>query len=102
MLRPHPNRSAPPAKTDGSAFTAPRQRDIAAWRTLTVLFNAGVGFHKSCCGGPSYRPRSLPEVRARMTYARRSGEPDAKALARRDVACPPALSAEPAISRRLR
>ncbi|AZS76164.1 deoxyxylulose-5-phosphate synthase [Streptomyces lydicus] len=69
----------------GSAFAAPRQRDVAAWRTLTALFNAGVGFRKSCCGGPGYRPRTLREVRERMTHARRSGEPVAKALTRRDV-----------------
>ncbi|MFD9561291.1 deoxyxylulose-5-phosphate synthase [Streptomyces sp. NPDC059994] len=69
----------------GSAFAAPRRRDIAAWRTLTVLLNAGVGFHKTCCCGPGYRPRTLRDVRERMTYARRSGEPVAKALVRRDV-----------------
>jgi len=64
----------------GSAFAVPRRRDIAAWRTLSVLVNAGVGFHKSCCGGPGYRPRTLREVRERMAYARRTGEPAAKAL----------------------
>jgi hypothetical protein len=50
-----------------------------------VLLNAGVGFHKSCCGGPGYRPRTLREVRERMTYAQRSGETIAHALVRRDV-----------------
>lgn len=69
----------------GSAFAAPRKQDVAAWRTLTALFNAGVGFHKSCCGGPGFRPRTLREVRERMTHARRSGESVAKALTRRDV-----------------
>ncbi|WP_329561034.1 deoxyxylulose-5-phosphate synthase [Kitasatospora sp. NBC_01266] len=67
----------------GSAFAAPRRRDTAGWRTLSVLVNAGVGFHKTCCdGGPGYRPRTLHEVRERMTYARRTGEPFAKALVR--------------------
>ncbi|WP_137994249.1 deoxyxylulose-5-phosphate synthase [Streptomyces vilmorinianum] len=69
----------------GSAFAAPRRRDTAAWRTLSVLLNAGVRFHKSCCGGPGYRPRTLGEVRERMTYARRTGEPFARALVRREL-----------------
>jgi DNA-directed RNA polymerase subunit RPC12/RpoP len=66
----------------GSAFAAPRRRNTAAWRTLSVLVNAGVGFHKSCCGGPGYRPRTRREVRERMAHARRTGEPIAKALLR--------------------
>ncbi|MEU5100089.1 deoxyxylulose-5-phosphate synthase [Streptomyces sp. NPDC020996] len=69
----------------GSAFAAPRRRDTAAWRTLSVLLHAGIRFHKSCCGGPGYRPRTLSEVRERMTYARRSGEPFATALVRYEV-----------------
>ncbi|MFD0143876.1 MULTISPECIES: deoxyxylulose-5-phosphate synthase [unclassified Streptomyces] len=69
----------------GSAFAPPRRRDTAAWRTLSVLLNAGVRFHKSCCGGPGYRPRTLGEVRERMTHARRTGEPFARVLVRRDV-----------------
>ncbi|MFE6745262.1 deoxyxylulose-5-phosphate synthase [Kitasatospora purpeofusca] len=69
----------------GSAFAAPPRRDAAAWRTLTLLLNAGIGFHKSCCGGPGYRPRTRHEVRERTRYARRSGEPLAQALLRRDV-----------------
>jgi hypothetical protein len=69
----------------GSAFAAPRRRDTGAWRALTVLLNAGVGFHKSCCGGPGFRPRSLREVRERLAYAERSGEPVARALKRYDV-----------------
>ncbi|PJM94010.1 hypothetical protein CG719_21295 [Streptomyces sp. CB01373] len=60
-------------------------RATAAWRTLSVLLHAGVRFHKSCCGGPGYRPRSLREVRERVTYARRSGEPAIKALVRSEV-----------------
>jgi hypothetical protein len=78
-------RCAEPMIHAGSAFAAPRRRDIAAWRTLTVLLNAGVGFHKSCCGGPGYRPRTLREVRERMTHARRSGQPLATSLTQRDV-----------------
>lgn len=79
-------RCALPLIHAGSAFAAPRRRDVAAWRTLTVLLNAGVGFHKTCCGGPGYRPRTLREVRERMAHARRSGEPVAKALVRYDLA----------------
>ncbi|WP_328380027.1 deoxyxylulose-5-phosphate synthase [Streptomyces sp. NBC_00440] len=78
-------RCAAPMIHAGSAFAPPRRRDLAAWRTLTVLLNAGVGFHKSCCGGPGYRPRTLREIRERMTHARRSGEPVAEALGRRNV-----------------
>jgi len=78
-------RRAEPMIHAGSAFAAPRRRDVAAWRTLTVLLNAGVSFHKSCCGGPGYRPRTLREVRELMAHARRSGEPVAKALGQRNV-----------------
>ncbi|WP_328315693.1 deoxyxylulose-5-phosphate synthase [Streptomyces sp. NBC_00388] len=78
-------RCAEPMLHAGSAFAAPRRRDLAGWRTLAVLLNAGVGFHKSCCGGPGYRPRTPREVRERMAYARRSGEPAVKALVRSDV-----------------
>ncbi|NEC88635.1 deoxyxylulose-5-phosphate synthase [Streptomyces sp. SID12501] len=76
----------------GSAFAAPRRRDTAAWRTLTVLLHAGIRFNKSCCGGPGYRPRTLREVRERMTYARRSGEPFAKSLVRYAVPFSPPRS----------
>ncbi|MEV7090532.1 deoxyxylulose-5-phosphate synthase [Streptomyces sp. NPDC093085] len=69
----------------GSAFAPPRRRDAAGWRTLSVLLNAGVRFHKSCCGGPGYRPRTLGEVRERMVYAERTGEPYARALVRPEV-----------------
>ncbi|WP_250294141.1 deoxyxylulose-5-phosphate synthase [Streptomyces atroolivaceus] len=69
----------------GSAFAAPRRRDTAAWRTLSVLLHAGVRFHKSCCGGPGYRPRTLREVKERTAYARRSGEPFARALVRPEL-----------------
>ncbi|MFI1227294.1 MULTISPECIES: deoxyxylulose-5-phosphate synthase [unclassified Streptomyces] len=78
-------RCAEPMIHAGSAFAAPRRRDVSAWRTLAVLLNAGVGFHKSCCGGPGYRPRTLREVRERMIYAQRSGESTAKALTRYDI-----------------
>lgn len=66
----------------GSAFAPPRRRDTAAWRTLSVLLHAGVRFHKSCCGGPGYRPRTPREVRERLTHAARTGEPVAAALVR--------------------
>ncbi|MFE2641155.1 deoxyxylulose-5-phosphate synthase [Streptomyces nigra] len=82
-------RCAQPLIHVGSAFAAPRRRDTAAWRTLSVLLHAGVRFHKSCCGGPGYRPRTLGEVRERMTYARRSGEPFARSLVRHEVPSSP-------------
>ncbi|WP_457028167.1 deoxyxylulose-5-phosphate synthase [Kitasatospora sp. P5_F3] len=83
--RRHCPRCARPLLRAGSAFAAPRRRDTAAWRTLSVLLNAGVDFHKSCCGGPGYRPRTLFEVRERMAYARRTGEPFAQVLVRREI-----------------
>ncbi|MFG3319012.1 deoxyxylulose-5-phosphate synthase [Streptomyces sp. NPDC048171] len=78
-------RCADPLIHVGSAFAAPKRRDTAAWRTLSVLLYAGVRFHKSCCGGPGYRPRTLGEVRERMAHARATGEPFARALVRRDL-----------------
>ncbi|MER6956274.1 deoxyxylulose-5-phosphate synthase [Streptomyces sp. NPDC000618] len=78
-------RCAEPLIHVGSAFAAPRRRDTEAWRTLSVLLNAGVRFHKSCCCGPGYRPRTLREVRERMAYARRTGRPFAEALVLRDL-----------------
>ncbi|MFI9787795.1 deoxyxylulose-5-phosphate synthase [Kitasatospora sp. NPDC051984] len=78
-------RCAEPLIHVGSAFAAPRRRDTAAWRTLSVLLHAGIRFNKSCCGGPGYRPRTLVEVRERMTHARRTGEPFAKALVRPEL-----------------
>lgn len=78
-------RCAKPLIHVGSAFAAPPRRDTEAWRVLSVLLHAGVRFHKSCCWGPGWRPRTLREVRERMTYARRTGIPIAKALVRFDV-----------------
>ncbi|MFG2831040.1 deoxyxylulose-5-phosphate synthase [Streptomyces sp. NPDC048434] len=78
-------RCARPLIHAGSAFAPPRRRDTAGWRVLTVLLNAGVNFHKSCCGGPGYRPRTLGEVRERMAYARATGEPFARALVRYEL-----------------
>ncbi|WP_030812897.1 hypothetical protein [Streptomyces sp. NRRL F-2799] len=69
----------------GSAFAAPRRRDLAGWRTLAVLLQAGVGFHKSCCGGPGKRPRTLREVRERVACARRNGTSVAAALGQRNL-----------------
>ncbi|MEU5284571.1 deoxyxylulose-5-phosphate synthase [Streptomyces sp. CA-278952] len=77
-------RCAEPMIPVGSAFAAPRRRDDGAWRALAVLLNAGVGFHKSCCG-PGFRPRTPREVRERLTYARCSGTPAAQAFVRFNV-----------------
>ncbi|MGH3313248.1 MAG: deoxyxylulose-5-phosphate synthase [Streptomyces sp.] len=66
----------------GSAFAPPRRRDTAGWRVLSVLLNAGIRFHKSCCGGPGYRPSTLSEVKERMAYAEATGEPIAQVLLR--------------------
>ncbi|MEV5424592.1 deoxyxylulose-5-phosphate synthase [Streptomyces cellulosae] len=69
----------------GSAFAPPPRRDTEGRQVLSVLLHAGVRFHKSCCAGPGYRPRTLREVRERMAYARRTGEPIARALVRHEV-----------------
>ncbi|WP_078952038.1 deoxyxylulose-5-phosphate synthase [Streptomyces sp. NRRL F-5755] len=93
--QPHPGRHdharicpqcAEPLIHVGSAFAAPKKRDDAGWRVLSVLLNAGVRFHMGCCTGPGYRPRTLAEVRERMAYARASGEPFARVLVRRELA----------------
>lgn len=78
-------RCAAPMIHAGSAFAAPPRRDTAAWRTLTVLLHAGVGFHKSCCGGPGFRPRTRREVRAALTHAHRTGTSTARALTLREL-----------------
>ncbi|MEU8526221.1 deoxyxylulose-5-phosphate synthase [Streptomyces sp. NPDC048629] len=71
-------RCAEPMIHAGSAFAAPRRRDVTAWRVLATLFDAGVGFHKSCCGGPGDRPRTpretkewLPQYKARQEQVAR-------------------------------
>ncbi|MEU8616358.1 deoxyxylulose-5-phosphate synthase [Streptomyces sp. NPDC048623] len=69
----------------GSAFAPPKRRDRDAWRALSVVLNAGISFHKSCCGGPGWRPRTLREVKERTAYARRTGEPMARALLRYEL-----------------
>ncbi|MFF9220725.1 hypothetical protein [Streptomyces viridosporus] len=69
----------------GSAFAAPPRRDIAAWRTPSVLLHADVRFPMDCGCGPGYRPRTLHETRERMACARRAGEPFARALVRAEV-----------------
>ncbi|GAA4875822.1 hypothetical protein GCM10023235_64120 [Kitasatospora terrestris] len=62
-------RCAAPLIHVGSAFAAPKRRDTAAWRTLAVLLEAGVRFHKSCCGGPGHRPRTRFELREYVSGA---------------------------------
>jgi len=69
----------------GSAFAVPRRRDTAGWRVLTVLLEAGVGFHKSCCSTPGYRPRTVREIRQRIAYAEATGEPLARSLIRAEL-----------------
>ncbi|MFI9725169.1 deoxyxylulose-5-phosphate synthase [Streptomyces sp. NPDC052092] len=69
----------------GAAFAAPPRRDTEGWRVLSLLLHAGVRFPMGCCCGPGYRPRTLREVRERMAYARRTGEPLARALVRPDL-----------------
>ncbi|KDN81935.1 hypothetical protein [Kitasatospora cheerisanensis] len=79
-------RCAGPLLHAGSAFAAPRRRDTAAWQTLTLLLGAGVGFHKSCCGGPGYRPRSVAEAREWLACRERTPAPLARRAAERSAA----------------
>lgn len=83
----------------GSAFAAPRRRDTTAWRTLSLLVNAGVGFHESCCGGPGYRPArgaGADGVCAAHWRAPRQGPRAACALMRHHIlTCLVAPPAEP-------
>ncbi|GAB3121503.1 hypothetical protein GCM10027160_38940 [Streptomyces calidiresistens] len=72
----------------GAALAVPRRADTEGRRVLTVLLNAGIRFHKSCCGGPGYRPRTMREVRGRLAYARASGEPVARAPIRPELPRP--------------
>ncbi|MFF8836352.1 deoxyxylulose-5-phosphate synthase [Streptomyces sp. NPDC015130] len=66
----------------GSAFAPPRRRDTSAWRVLSVLLHAGVRFHKSCCGGPGHRPRTLSELKSLTARARAEGVAFPKGMAR--------------------
>ncbi|MDT0264735.1 deoxyxylulose-5-phosphate synthase [Streptomyces sp. DSM 44915] len=78
-------RCAGPLLHAGSAFAAPPRRDVAAWRALTALLNAGVGFHMGCCDGPGFRPRTPREIRQRLAHAHRTGEPISRALTRPEL-----------------
>ncbi|MDA0566792.1 hypothetical protein LG943_21110 [Streptomonospora sp. S1-112] len=69
----------------GQDLAVPRAGDDEGWRVLTLLLEAGVTFHSSCCGGPGWRPRTLREVKERLAAARRTGVPEATALTTRDV-----------------
>ncbi|MFE6870728.1 hypothetical protein ACFVFS_29755 [Kitasatospora sp. NPDC057692] len=64
----------------GHDLEVPRRADTAGWRALTVVLNAGITFHSSCCGGPGWRPRTPREVRERLAAAARSGTPVRRAL----------------------
>lgn len=78
-------RCAEPMIHAGSAFAAPRRHDAAAWRVLATLFDAGIGFHKSCCGGPGFRPRTPRETKEWMAQRRERLEwtPEARLKAAR-------------------
>ncbi|WP_327351575.1 deoxyxylulose-5-phosphate synthase [Streptomyces sp. NBC_01304] len=64
----------------GTGLAVPKHRDIAGWRALTAVLNAGIRFRQSCCGGPGYRPRTPREVRERLSYAAELGIPVTRAL----------------------
>ncbi|MET9290859.1 deoxyxylulose-5-phosphate synthase [Streptomyces sp. NPDC003077] len=81
----HCPRCGKPLVHVGSAFAPPPRRDEEGWRVLSVLLHAGIRFHKSCCGGPGYRPRTLREVKERLAYAKTTGEPIASALLRPEL-----------------
>ncbi|MFE6778250.1 hypothetical protein [Streptomyces sp. NPDC057702] len=63
----------------------PKRRDLAGWRALTAVLNAGLTFHSRCCEGPGWRPRHPREVRERLTAATRARVPVARALSTGDL-----------------
>lgn len=69
----------------GQDLAVPKRSDTAGWRTLTVLLNAGVTFHATCCGGPGWRPRVPREVRERLAAAAGTRVPLAVALTTYDT-----------------
>ena len=48
----------------GHDFKAPKATDVAQWKKVQLLFNAGFAFYSCGCCGPGYRPRELKEVEA--------------------------------------
>ena len=48
----------------GHDFKAPKQTDVAQWKKVQLLFEAGFSFHSCGCCGPGYRPAELREVEA--------------------------------------
>lgn len=53
-----------PMHAMGHDFRAPRQRDIAQWAKVAVLFRHGITYHSCGCNGPGPRPATLREVPA--------------------------------------
>jgi hypothetical protein len=46
----------------GHDFKAPTQGNVAQWKKVQLLFEAGFTFHSCGCCGPGYRPAELKEV----------------------------------------
>ncbi|GAB3499117.1 hypothetical protein GCM10027440_53610 [Nocardiopsis coralliicola] len=69
----------------GNDLEVPRRGDDAGWRVLGVLLRAGVTFHSSCCAGPGWRPRTMAQVKERLSAAERTGAPFAAALTTSDI-----------------
>jgi hypothetical protein len=55
----------------GLDFAAPKQTDVAAWRVVERLYEAGETFHSCGCNGPGYRPRE-PRALHNFLVARRA------------------------------
>ena len=66
----------------GPQLAVPPRRDTDGWRALEAVLAAGVRFPAVGCEaeGPGYRPRTLREVRERMSLAERTGRPTAEVL----------------------
>ena len=47
----------------GKDFKAPRQANRRQWRKVELLFKNGIRYASCGCGGPGYRPQTLPEAR---------------------------------------
>lgn len=69
----------------GNDLEVPKRADDAGWRVLSVLLDAGITFHSSCCDGPGWRPRTMAQVKERLAAAERTGVPVAEALTTSDA-----------------
>jgi hypothetical protein len=54
----------------GKDFKAPRRQNLAQWRKVTLLADAGITFDSCGCSGPGPRPRTLAEAKTQLRLRR--------------------------------